>query len=125
MDLSWMSSDKRIDVLDHSVNLTSLRTECTRTSMCCIPHIMPHPYEAVQYAELKPVECESFADAVALREKQATEILTQVGVLYCTLQDDGLHGGFSHLRQINGAGRKWKWERGCQTGWWLNLEFCG
>eukprot|EP00270_Netrium_digitus_P006477 TRINITY_DN18_c0_g1_i2.p1 TRINITY_DN18_c0_g1~~TRINITY_DN18_c0_g1_i2.p1 ORF type:complete len:303 (+),score=79.67 TRINITY_DN18_c0_g1_i2:3-911(+) len=33
---------------------------------------------ALKYAELKPVECASFADAVALRESQATPILLQV-----------------------------------------------
>lgn len=33
---------------------------------------------ALKYAELKPVSCLSYADAVALREKQATTILAQV-----------------------------------------------
>ena len=103
--------------------------------MCCISLIMshiregvhsPHPRaSALQYAELKPVECQSFADAVALREKQATEILTQVGVLYCTMHADRLHGGCSDLSQINDSGRKWKRECGCETGWRLDLALCG
>ena len=35
-------------------------------------------FDPHQYAELKPVSCLSYADAVVLREKQATEILVQV-----------------------------------------------
>lgn len=33
---------------------------------------------ALKYAELKPLQCESYADAVALRDSQATPILLQV-----------------------------------------------
>lgn len=41
------------------------------------PYYLPFP-GCVQYAELKPVPCTSYADAVALREKEATPILVQV-----------------------------------------------
>ena len=37
----------------------------------------PRPGFALKYAELQPLVCESYADAVALRETQATPILQQ------------------------------------------------
>ena len=36
------------------------------------------PGFALKYAELQPLSCVSYADAVALREKEATPILLQI-----------------------------------------------
>lgn len=52
--------------------------------------LLPFP-ECVQYAELKPVPCTSYADAVALRDKEATPILLQVRVRGITSCGE-LHG---------------------------------
>lgn len=39
---------------------------------------------ALKYAELKPLECISYADAVAARDTQATPIQQQVGFLHAS-----------------------------------------